>query len=334
MKKLLITFLLLIPTLSFAVDLLGGGTHSAYEDQKPLNWTNELSAVHFFEEENITYNHKLIDSGLNQNDNFITSHLIRSNSVFMQGNKSAYGDGTVYMTASCFDADCPGIDHTLFGSLTVIIWSKVGATLDSVITMYTKNQSLVYGLFMEMKGDEAGAPLRCMSQADGGYLSAINNLITRSTDWYHQACVFSDTGSAITIYPYWNLQLDTSINASRMAATNATTGITYIPVTGVPIYYDELIIDNVAWTAEELGRQCSIGVTGSLGMCDIADLTKYLPCDNNSDCGGVAVCDTGASAKDDTYCVEGGKAGCCMGRNSTYCNGQQLTPCNAGAPTL
>lgn len=338
-KKLLLSFfLLIIPTISFAVDgvgIVGGGIGSGSPviGISPINWTPDIDMVLFFEENTGDIAQ---DSGAGGQDDFTdvrATKVVRDATFYIQGSKSARSDITDDPFMFCSDATCTGIDFASASEFTIIWWHRYEEIPTAQVFGIYKRLNVTSGYSAYVDGTVSNDPVRCRMDYSGGNMTTTNNSdsgISADT-WYHNACIFDDQGTNMVLYPYRNLVIN---GTTASAAQNyvATTQDPYIAdAEGSPYWIDELIVDGVVWTIEELGRQCSIGVAGELGFCDASNTDNYLPCDTNADCGG-GVCDTGATAINDPYCIEGTKAGCCMGRNSTYCNGQDLTPCLAAAP--
>jgi hypothetical protein len=97
---------------------------------------------------------------------------------------------------------------------------------------------------------------------------------------------------------------------------------------------DEVFIVHKALDAARISRIISGSIPGDFVDCDSFTAANYATCDTNDDCGaGAQICDTDSDATNDTYCVEGAYAGCCMGYNSSRAGtspayGAAMTACN------
>lgn len=308
-----------------------------------VDWTTSIDMVQFFEEADGA---AAADSGISGDDDFAdVGSVVRNTSTFWSGAKSATTvASTDYFT--CAEGSCPGIDPSGGASLTwgcAVNFNTLPTGSQQQMIKKNASNSGWAGTFI---GTGTNDPLRCRISrpTNPGTMESIYTPgSARSTGvWYLSTCVFSDPDGATTS---GNVTLIAYHNAAA-ASTNtddgnysATAGAAFIGASsgseGIDAYVDECFFDQTAWSAAQVARQASVGIAGARARCVTADQTLYLPCNSNSDCqlgGGSAICDTGASAIDDTYCVEGAKSGCCMGYNSTYGSGNAMTACNAAAP--
>lgn len=152
-----------------------------------------------------------------------------------------------------------------------------------------------------------------------------------TTGWHHLACVFDTANNTLTAY------LDGVASGSPTAVTTNFSGtdpgnflINSTSSSRDPsMNVDEAFVTFKALDATRISRIISGSIPGDFVDCDSFSASLFTACNANSDCGTTQICDTGAGALNDTFCIEGSSAGCCMGFNSARAGGAAMTACNA-----
>lgn len=308
---------------------VAGGSLSGASSFAPQDWTPDMSAVWLFEE---AAGSNAIDATGNGNTMTDNGSVPRATGV--QGDYAAdVLSGTDYFT--CTEANCPDLDAIADAEFTFGCWvNPTNLHSSTPGPNMLARWGTTTGWRLGLSSPTNRWP-RCGAATTATEAFALAQVTTNADEWMHLVCRFQDTGPASQFHISRNgVNTDGGVISTSTYAPTDVDAI--MPETVTSQQYDGLLdecfFDDVEWTNAQAARACSIQIDGSLGRCDAANPTNYLPCNSNADCGGVAICDTGAGAIDDTYCVEGTKSGCCMGRNSTACSGAALTACNAAAP--
>lgn len=321
-------------TTSQATTTTAGGTTTTL--LYPTDWSSSIAAIWDMEE---SAGSAEPDDGTTGEDDASDSGTAgRNTSTYREGAQSiavggAIAGGPDYLT--CAHSTCTGINMTAGNSFTVGGWVYMTNATNSSMYFYQKYTSTTNGFqFFFRPITSGGGDLRCQLQLS---TDLVDDHGTNNTtgEWYHAVCVVLDEDGAsegtntLNVEVYRNAATDGGngggdINGPEPSAdTNIGDGSNFDGL------MDEFFYDDTDWAADEIARACSIGIRGTLGVCDSGTPANYKPCDSNSDCGASGVCDTGAT---DTYCSPGASAGCCMGHNSDYCSDAQMTACNASAP--
>lgn len=246
-----------------------------------------------------------------------------------QGTNSVDFDGTAgqkYLT--CTNANCPKLNITTssisFGGYFNL--TTLGSGSPTLISRWSANKG--YKLTGTWISSSTYKPLCTIDGA-----STVNSPASAISGFHHIDCVYN--GSTITLYVDGVVYGATGSKAGVITTnTNSFTINTSGATNGWVGQADEVYVTTKPLSVAGVNRVISTGIDGTLQACEPYTPSGYKACDSNTDCGcgsTTPCCDTGATAKDDTYCTEGSSAGCCMGRNSSssYANGNALPACNA-----
>lgn len=342
------------PKKAEASGLIGGGMAGASANGVSTDpgvaaqdWTSAMIGFWGFEEADGA---TALDTGAGSEDDFSdVGTVVRDTTNFVEGAKSAIVSDTDYF--SCADATCTGIDVADGDSITFGCFFRLDSLPTLTSTWVFRKNTASTGYSISFNGASTNDPMVCKIDRTVDVADTHNTFGAFSTGtWYSAICIFDDpdgvtTTGTVTATMWVNATndggpgtgTDNIVPSDAVAYLNSVNGSN-----GITGNLDACFYDNTTWTAAEVSRGSSGGVAGTLLRCSSGDNTLYKGCDSNSDCGGLGgICDTGASAIDDTYCTAdtvgtecGGStcAGCCMGYNSTLGSGQPMTACNASAP--
>lgn len=328
----------------------------------PADWTRSPSMLAQWSHDAVSGS--TVDATGNGND------LTNNNSVGLQlatwppasATNVKEGTGAADMTSgatryfSCSGDTCGELDQSGNMDLTWGGWFADNSNASAIETMGKGTDATGALGFNLRRTAAAGKKWEC----NGG--GATSTGATSSSDngtWQYVICEGTAASGQLNVYV--NLTADDASPGKWGALGDSSSDFTIgDPGGSRVIQADDNFVAGCGFSAADRARVCSIGVKGTLGECDAIDSTLYKGCGSNSDCNyPYGICDSGATAKDDTYCTAdtttnrccstGGAScytnsdcvagtctancgGCCMGRNSsTQCGGNAMPACNVTA---